>query len=55
MPTKIANLLLNEIFIKSSVYTQIFGAIIIHLLMIGVIFAAPLEMYSFDKPKDKKV
>lgn len=55
MPIKFANLLLNEISTRSDIYTQISGAIIIHMIMFGVIFASPLEMYSFDKPKDKKV
>ena len=56
MPMKLANLFLNRIYTTGARATefQTISAVLTHLMMFVIIFLAPAEMYSFDKPKAPK-
>lgn len=53
MPMKLANLFLNRIYITGNHAEefQLISAVLTHLMMFVIIFLAPAEMYTFDKPK----
>lgn len=56
MPTKLANLFLNRLTTTGTMAMkfQLISAVLTHVFMLVVIFAAPAEMYSFDKPKSAR-
>lgn len=51
MPMKFFNVILNMLGSTASMRIQILAPIATHILMILVIFASPLEMYTFDKKR----
>ena len=51
MPMKFFNVILNMISSTASMRLQILAPIVTHLLMFGIIFASPMEMYAFDRKK----
>lgn len=54
MPMKFVNLIVNEIFMGykiANIKIQLLSAIVTHIFMYSVIFASPLEMYTFDMKK----
>lgn len=53
MPLKFVTLIFNDVLLTTSLKHQMVAAVMTHVLMYAVIFIAPLEMYSFDKPKSK--